>query len=206
MQFSLNFRSVFFVSALLLIGSFVASCASKEDAAAALKTVQRKDKNLSCKEVLLEMNEADFYKKMALRNRGPKLKYILMPLGYISTYMEAEEAIAAAEARGAYLEKIYDIMHCANQENSDSPAATSATIETPMAPVVAPNAAVPAYPSAYTTYPQAQQSLTPAPLAAPNYASPYQQAPAAPSQPAPPAQYYPSYQLPTDPAAAPPMR
>ena len=81
-----------------------------------VSALQKKDKNLSCKEILLEMNEADFYRNMAHKNRGPKLKNVLMPLGYISTYMNAEEAIGAAEARVSYLDKIYEIMKCEEKE------------------------------------------------------------------------------------------
>ena len=95
--------------------AFLASCASSEYSTT-VKPMQRKDKKLSCSEVLLEMNEADFYRKTAQKNRGPKLKNIIMPLGYISTYMSSEEAIEAADARVAYLDQIYEIMHCAAKE------------------------------------------------------------------------------------------
>lgn len=83
-----------------------------------VRAMQRKDKNLSCKEILLEMNEAEFYKKTAYRNKGPKLKNMLMPLGYISTYMDADEAIEAANARVSYLERIYEIMDCDFEEQA----------------------------------------------------------------------------------------
>lgn len=82
-----------------------------------IDAMQRSDKHLSCKEILLEMNEAEFYRKMAQKNRGPKLKNVLMPLGYISTYMSAEEAIEASDARVAYLDQIYEIMRCSEREN-----------------------------------------------------------------------------------------
>jgi hypothetical protein len=77
-----------------------------------VQAMQKKDKQLSCKEILLEMNEAEFYKGMANKNKGPRLKNVLMPLGYISTYMNAEEAIEASNARVSYLDKVYDIMGC----------------------------------------------------------------------------------------------
>lgn len=81
-----------------------------------VKPLQKNDKNLSCREILLEMNEAQFYQKMAHKNRGVKLKNMLMPLGYISTYMDSEDAIGAAQARVEYLDKIYEIMHCEEKE------------------------------------------------------------------------------------------
>ena len=88
----------------------IVSCSGKESKKVA--SLQKKDKKLSCQEILLEMNEAEFYRDVAYKNRGPKLKNILMPLGYISTYMDAGEAIDAAEARVTYLDRIYQILRC----------------------------------------------------------------------------------------------
>lgn len=99
------------ISLLLGVVFAISACGGSESSTS-VKTMQKKDKKLSCEEILLEMNEADFYKQMANKNKGPKLKNVLMPLGYISTYMNAEEAIAAADARVSYLDKIYEIMRC----------------------------------------------------------------------------------------------
>jgi hypothetical protein len=85
-----------------------------------VRAMQRKDKRLSCKEILLEMNEAEFYKRVAYRNKGPKLKNVLMPLGYISTYMDSNEAIEAADARISYLDQIYGIMKCDDEDRHES--------------------------------------------------------------------------------------
>lgn len=95
---------------LIALTSLLASCAGKESKKIA--SLQKKDKKLSCQEILLEMNEAEFYRDVAYKNRGPKLKNVLMPLGYISTYMDAGEAIDAAEARVDYLDRIYQILRC----------------------------------------------------------------------------------------------
>jgi len=93
---------------------------SAEDPSTKVKPMQRKDKRLSCKEILLEMNEAEFYRQMAYKNKGPKIKNVLMPLGYISTYMDSEEAIDAANARVSYLDRIYEIMNCTEKEGGTS--------------------------------------------------------------------------------------
>ena len=98
----------------------VAACAPAEYSTK-VKTMQRKDKRLSCQEILLEMNEAEFYRKMANKNKGVKLKNVLMPLGYISTYMDAGEAIEASNARVAYLDQIYEIMRCDEKERAAQP-------------------------------------------------------------------------------------
>ena len=102
---------------LFTIGSLlILSACGSGDYSTSVKAMQRKDKRLSCKEILLEMNEAEHYRKMAHKNKGPKLKNVLMPLGYVSTYMNAEEAIGASEARVGYLDQIYEIMRCDEKE------------------------------------------------------------------------------------------
>ena len=101
---------------LVILSVLVLSACGGTERSTVVKSLQKKDKRLSCKEILLEMNESDFYREMAYKNKGPRLKNVLMPLGYISTYMDAEEAIEAAEARVSYLDKIYEIMRCDEKE------------------------------------------------------------------------------------------
>lgn len=96
---------------VILTLAMTASCGGGKESTK-IKALQKKDKNLSCKEILLEMNEAEFYRDTAYKNRGPRLKNILMPLGYVTTYMDAEEAIEAADARVSYLDRIYEILRC----------------------------------------------------------------------------------------------
>lgn len=108
----MGIRGVIIGSVLLSV--LVSGCASSSSPK--VKAMQRKDKLLTCKEILLEMNEAEFYRATAQKNKGPSVKNMLMPLGYISTYMSAEEAIGAAEARVDYLDRIYQIMDCDAKE------------------------------------------------------------------------------------------
>jgi len=96
----------------LTAGLFLTACVA--DKSVKVASLQKKDKNLSCSEVMLEINEADFYRKTAERKKDPKVKSLLMPLGYISTYVDAEEAISAAAARVDYLNRIYEILDCDN--------------------------------------------------------------------------------------------
>ncbi len=88
-------------------------------------SLQKKDKSLSCKEVMLEVNEAEFYRRTAEKNKGPQLKSLLMPLGYISTYVSAEDAIGASDARIEYLNRIYEILDCDNQDRRVNHAAAA---------------------------------------------------------------------------------
>ena len=89
------------------------ACSGKESEKIA--AMQKKDKNLTCREVLLEQNEAEFYRTTAEKNKNPDVKTLLMPLGYISTYMSAEDAVGAANARVEYLARVYEIMDCDNK-------------------------------------------------------------------------------------------
>ena len=109
-------KKMMMFSALSLALTACGGSGSDDQSVPKVKSLQKNDKNLSCREILLEMNEAQFYNKMAHKNRGVKLKNVLMPLGYISTYMDSEDAIGAAQARVEYLDKIYEIMHCEERE------------------------------------------------------------------------------------------
>lgn len=109
------FKKIIMLGALSVM-VFACGGGGSEETTPKVKSLQKNDKNLSCREILLEMNEAQFYNKMAHKNRGVKLKNVLMPLGYISTYMDSEDAIGAAQARVEYLDKIYEIMHCEDRE------------------------------------------------------------------------------------------
>lgn len=106
--------------ALAAIATLSSACSSSGETSKRVQALQNKDKQLTCKEILLEMNEAEFYKGMASKNKDPKLKYMLMPLGYISTYMDAEEAIDASNARVSYLNKIYEISNCDAIQNQNA--------------------------------------------------------------------------------------
>jgi len=101
------FKKVLTLSTILVL---LSSCGEHAEKVEPLK---RGDKNLSCSEILLEINEADFYKKQATEKKQLGVKSIVMPLGYIDTYMSADDAIQAADSRVNYLNKIYDIKGCA---------------------------------------------------------------------------------------------
>jgi hypothetical protein len=116
---------------LIVISLAISACSGNKEKSTVVQSMQKKDKNLSCKELLLEMNEADFYRNMAHKNRGLKLKNVLMPLGYVSTYMNSEDAIEAADARVSYLDKIYEIMHCQQKEQKEEEDMESAPVYKP---------------------------------------------------------------------------
>ncbi len=98
----------YYVSLLLCMG--LAACSSVESEKIA--AIRNGDKQLNCKEIVLEINEAEFYRRRATRNKTPGLTSILMPIGYMSTYASAHDAQALANERVDYLNRIYDIHHC----------------------------------------------------------------------------------------------
>jgi hypothetical protein len=80
----------------------------------AVVPVQSKDKQLTCREMLLEMNEAEQYKTAAEKNKNPGVRSFLAPFGYMYTLTSAEEAIESSEKRIAYLRDVYQISGCAS--------------------------------------------------------------------------------------------
>jgi len=153
---------------LLAILLAVTACGSEQSPQ--VQAMQKKDKQLTCKEVLLEMNEAQFYQKMAQKNKGPNLKNVLMPLGYISTYVSANDAIEAASARVEYLDKIYSIMDCEAQKANGWQSQSNNAAYYPSAPMqpVQPMPVQPQYiPSNYSNNgymmqdPRMQQQMMP---------------------------------------------
>lgn len=100
------------LATIVLVCCLATACSGVNSASVA--PLQKKDKVLSCKEIMLEQNEAAFYRKTAEKNKGPSFKNVMMPLGYISTYVEAEKAIEASDSRIEYLNRIYDILDCDN--------------------------------------------------------------------------------------------
>lgn len=74
--------------------------------------VQSKDKQLTCKEILLDINEAEQYKAAAEKNKNPGVRSFLAPLGYVYTLTSANEAIEASNKRIAYLQDVYQISGC----------------------------------------------------------------------------------------------
>ena len=102
------------LTAILAISFLVSACSGVSSTKVA--SLQKKDKFLSCKEIMLEQNEAAFFRKTAEKNKGPSFRNVVMPLGYISTYVDAEKAIEASDSRIEYLNRIYDILDCDNPD------------------------------------------------------------------------------------------
>ncbi len=97
---------------LTIIGLCITLAACSGTKSPQVATMQKSDKQLSCNQVQLEINEAEFYRKQAIDNKNPGFGAVISPLSYISTYMDAGKAQTAADDRIDYLNRIYEINRC----------------------------------------------------------------------------------------------
>lgn len=104
-------KKYFLLSALTFL---VSACSGEKTPV--VEPVQKTDKTLTCEEIMFEINDSEQYIKQAGEKKALGIKSIVMPLGYIDTYMTADEAIAAANQRIDYLKRIYDIKSCEAQK------------------------------------------------------------------------------------------
>lgn len=74
--------------------------------------ISRRDKEMSCEELKLAINDAAYVKQAAKRNRGFRARNVLWPFGYPATFVSAGQAIDSANERMEYLSRIYDIKNC----------------------------------------------------------------------------------------------
>lgn len=114
-------RRIVSAIALTLVALFVASCGCRN--AVKVQSIQRKDKLLSCKEITLEINEAEFYRRSAEDARGAHSDSFFAPLCRVQSYRRATSASQNADERLEYLNQIYDLMGCARHKSSRPPAA-----------------------------------------------------------------------------------
>ncbi len=109
-----------------------------------IRPVQKTDKQLSCKDIILEINEAEFYKRTAVERKQGRVEDVLFPYCYPSGYLNANSVQKAAEQRLEYLNQIYDLLDCDAKSRFDArkmPAPT--TTYQDITPVPIPSAPVP---------------------------------------------------------------
>jgi len=112
-----NIQNLYYkITVACLVGIVLAGCSGTPSKK--VVAMQSKDKRMTCRELQLEMNEAEFYARAAENNRR-SIKNVLMPLGYMSTYMSAQEAMEASETRVEYLGRISEIMGCDTQSHQN---------------------------------------------------------------------------------------
>lgn len=101
-----------------------------------IKSIQQDDKNLTCKDVILEINEAEFFRKEAAISQRITLEEAFTPTCWLSTYLSGSEAARAANERIQYLSQLYDILDCGGR--STTGAAAAQPQQQPAAPSYSP--------------------------------------------------------------------
>jgi hypothetical protein len=140
--------------AMLCMACTLGACSSSSSVPT-LPPMYSTDKQLSCEELQLEINEANFFLQKAEKSRGITVGSIFSPIGYASKLMDAEDAIETSQTRIEYLNRIAEIKQCGrNYARAGLPAQEQAGMISPVAAQQAPSAVmIPAPPPAYHAAP-----------------------------------------------------
>lgn len=76
--------------------------------------IQRADKRLTCKSLVLEINEAEHYRMHALGAIKDNAAKLYAPYCVVNGLMVGSDAVKAADRRIQYLGHIYDLLNCGN--------------------------------------------------------------------------------------------
>lgn len=74
--------------------------------------ITTRERMLDCKDLQMEIHDANFIIYQAKKNRGFRAGNIFWPFGYGATFLSASSAISSAKERIGYLQKIYEIKGC----------------------------------------------------------------------------------------------
>lgn len=92
----------------LALGLVLGGCGSSQH----VTSMRSLDKQLSCEELLLEINESEFFMTRAERDKSFGMTDVIWPVGYVSDVMDANDAIETAMDRRDYLSRIYEVKRC----------------------------------------------------------------------------------------------
>lgn len=77
--------------------------------------IQRDDKTLSCRGVILEINEAEYYRRHALTSMKRNAVKLYAPTCVLTGALTGKAAVDAADQRIEYLAEIYRLLQCAGK-------------------------------------------------------------------------------------------
>ncbi len=86
---------------------------------------QKTDKEMTCKQVVLETTEIEYRRKQAEEYPVIGIDQALLPLCWAPTYASKIDARKAADERLEYLGQIYEIMGCDRKQPQASPQQSS---------------------------------------------------------------------------------
>lgn len=119
---------------LVIISIFmITACACPS--AIEVDSVQKHDKKLTCKDVVMEINEAEFFRKEARSKQYRRVEYMLNPLCYPSGYLSGSKGMRAADSRLDYLNNIYELLGCGQDIKNAPPKQTNIPPQASAAPV-----------------------------------------------------------------------
>lgn len=81
--------------------------------------IQQHDKSLSCKEIILAINETEHLMQEARKSKSIAFDEILMPLCWMSKYSSSRESIDSIKSRIRYLKDTFSVQGCDDQSNLD---------------------------------------------------------------------------------------
>lgn len=166
---------------LLLAAASFALSACACDKSTIIQPIQKKDKQLTCSELVLEINEAEHYMQKADEDKLLKLDYIVSPLCYVPTFASADEAKKSAADRLDYLNQIYTLNNCENAPSGPS-------VRPPPFPGAKPGGMTPLPPPTMRNLPPPVVRTAPPPPPPPGFkTSPAMPLPQVQSAPLPPA-------------------
>lgn len=121
-----------FIGLLLLLAS--CNCSAPLE----ITSIQKSDKKLACKDIILEINEAEHYRDQAKAAKGISMMEVLMPTCWVSGYIDGNSALKSADARINYLGNIYDLLDCGGTSKSAAPPAKATPAPRPSTRVAPP--------------------------------------------------------------------
>jgi hypothetical protein len=77
-----------------------------------VSSIQKSDKKLTCKDIILEINEAEHFREEGLKEKSISAGEALMPTCWLSGYLDGNKAAKQANSRIEYLGQIYELMDC----------------------------------------------------------------------------------------------
>lgn len=99
----------------LLVLALLAGCGGVKSVV--ITPIKETDKKMKCADLVVEINEAQFFVEQARNNRGLTLRNVIWPFGYPFTFMSSNQAEEAAQSRVDYLKQLYSIQKCDRRES-----------------------------------------------------------------------------------------